>query len=309
MSNKVAIFAAAAFALLPSLALQAQTQASAAGVSSGASNSTSQAATTPQVDNPTNNNKSVEEIRACSRANLPEKTMVQNMRLEPTDRAGKSREITASFFIKRFSENETRATLQVRAPLDVSGVSYLWVDSEESDQLFLYLPSLQRVRRVTGKTAANSMLGSDFSYEDIKHLRGISAGGEAEKLADTEFGGRPIYRLQLTQDASEESAYQRIVYGVDKATCVPLQIEFYETENTLRKRLTADAASLQKLGARWLATRLDMRDVKEGTHTRMEITEVEFDENINSAVFNRRGFYLGAYLQKPDTSAALSFAR
>ncbi len=102
--------------------------------------------------------KTADEIRDCSRANLPDESMAQNITLQPTDRAGKTRDIVAVFFLKRLDEEETRGTLQVRSPVDVSGVSYLWVDTGTDDRLFLYLPTVQRVRRITGKTAANSML-------------------------------------------------------------------------------------------------------------------------------------------------------
>lgn len=240
--------------------------------------------------------KNAEEIRACSRANLPDQSMAQNFKLQPVNRAGKSKDIGAVFFIQRMSNEETRATLQVRSPIDIEGVSYLWVDTEQDDRLHLYLPSVQRVRRVSGKNAANSMLGSDFSYEDIKYLQGVSAGGEVKKLADTKAAQRATYSLQVTPPKQDESAYERMIFYIDKTTCVPLKIEFFESGDTLRKRLTADPESLKKIGERWFATQLVMRDLLEKTYTRLHITNVQFDKNINGAIFNQRGFYLGAYL-------------
>lgn len=242
--------------------------------------------------------ESAEEIRACSRANLPDQSMAQNFKLQPVNRAGKSKDIGAVFFIQRMSKEETRATLQVRSPIDIEGVSYLWVDTEGDDRLHLYLPSVQRVRRVSGKNAANSMLGSDFSYEDIKYLQGVSAGGDVQKLADTKAGQRATYSIEVTPPKQDESAYERMIFYIDKTTCVPLKIEFFESGNTLRKRLIADPESLKQIGERWFATQLVMRDLSEKTHTRLKISDVEFDKNINGAIFNQRGFYLGAYLPK-----------
>lgn len=253
--------------------------------------------------------RTADEIRACSRANLPEQTMVQNMTLTSTDRAGKNKVIDASFFLKRFEPEETRGTLQVRAPLDVSGVSYLWIDTKDSDQLFLYLPSLQRVRRVTGKGATESLLGSDFSYEDVKHLRGVSAGGEVQKLADAEVAGRDVDVLQVTAVPGEQSAYERLKFYIDKPTCVPLKVEFFASGDTPGKRLSADVDSLRQIGERWVATRLTMRDLEQKTHTLMEITAIKFDEHVNAAVFNRRGFYLGAYIEQSQAFGTTLSAR
>ena len=242
--------------------------------------------------------KTADEIRECSRDNLPDKTMVQDVNLQSTDRLGKTKDIRAVFYIKRFDKDETRTTLQVRAPVNVSGVSYLWVDSDDSDRLYLYLPSLQRVRRVSGKAVSESMLGTDFSHEDVKHLRSVSAGGEITKLGDSETAGRPTHKLKVIPAASEESAYDHLLFHIDQQTCVPLEIEFFEVGDTPRKRLTADPESLKQLGERWITTRITMRDLKQNTHTLMETIDVEYDESINDAVFNFRGFYLGAYLEK-----------
>lgn len=226
--------------------------------------------------------------------------MVQSMVLIPTNRAGKPHSIESIFLLKRFADEETRATLQVRSPLDVSGVSYLWIDANGADQLFLYLPSVQRVRRITGKAAANSMLGSDFSYEDVKYLRGVSAGGTLKRLANGKAQGRSVYALELTPAQSEESAYQRVIFHIDQQTCVPLQTDFYATGDTPVKRLTAAADSLKKLGDRWIARHLNMRNLRKNTHTALNITRVQFGAHINDAVFNSRGFYLAAYQQESD---------
>lgn len=223
--------------------------------------------------------------------------MVQTMALEPTSRAGKTQVIKSIFLLKRFTDDETRATLQVRSPLDVSGVSYLWIDTSGADRLQVYLPSLQRVRRITGKSAGNNLLGSDFTYEDVKYLRGVSAGGTFKRLADAEVQSRPAYTLELTPAPSDDSAYQRVVFHIDQKTCVPLQIDFYNTGDTPIKRMSAAADSLKKLGKRWIAQHLTMRNLRKNTHTALKISQVEFDNHINDAVFNPRGFYLAAYMQ------------
>lgn len=240
-----------------------------------------------------------EAIRACSRANLPEKTMVQDLTLDSTDRAGNRRQIEATFFVKRF-ETENRANLVVRAPIDLSGVSYLMVDTPESDRLFLYLPSLQKVRRVSGKTATESLLGTDFSYEDMKQLRSISEGGTLAGEGTGEIDGRTVDIVALTPPAGDESAYERLVFRVDRETCVTLRVDFFESGAELTKRYTADPSSLRRVGQRWLATRSTMTDLQDGTETDLTVNSVEYDEGISNGVFNSRTFYLGVY--DPDAA-------
>ncbi|MDT0634905.1 outer membrane lipoprotein-sorting protein [Spectribacter hydrogenoxidans] len=240
-----------------------------------------------------------EAVRACSRANLPDRTMVQDLTLDSTDRAGNRRQIEATFFVKRF-EKENRANLVVRAPIDLSGVSYLMVDTPESDRLFLYLPSIQKVRRVSGKTATESLLGTDFSYEDMKQLRSISEGGTLVGEGVGEIEGRIVDIVALTPPAGDESAYERLVFRVDRETCVTLRVDFFERGAELTKRYTADPSSLRQVGQRWLATRSTMTDRQDGTETQLEVTSVEYDEDVSDGVFNSRTFYLGVY--DPDAA-------
>lgn len=237
---------------------------------------------------------SAEAIRDCAGGNAPETTLVQNLLIESVDRSGGSRQITTRLYFKRFAENETRITLQVRAPMDLAGTGYLMIDKVDRDQLLLYLPSVERVRRVTGGGAAESMLGTDFSYEDMKQLRSMSAGGELERLADVKVEGRTAHRVALTPPPADESAYERVEFAIDEKTCVPLVIEFFEPDReTPTKRYAAAPDSLMQVGERWLARKATMRNLEDGTHTELVVESVRFDKDVSDSIFNPRTFYLG----------------
>lgn len=238
--------------------------------------------------------QSAEAIRACATDNVPRKTMVQDLLLESVNHAGNSRRITAKLYYKRFENKESRTTLQVGSPIDLSGTSYLMIDTADSDQLYLYLPSVEQVKRVTGGGAAKSMLGTDFSYEDMKQVRAMSAGGKLERMADDKLEGRAVHTVALTPPAGEKSAYERVVFEIDQKTCVPLQVLFFETGDKLTKRYTADPASLARVGDYWLAKKATMHDVGDGTQTRLTVESAAFDEEVSDTIFNRRTFYLGA---------------
>ncbi|MEX2130647.1 MAG: outer membrane lipoprotein-sorting protein [Pseudohongiellaceae bacterium] len=56
------------------------------------------------------------------------------------------------------------------SPADIRGTAYLnfnWDDAERDDDSWLYLPSLQRVKRIASSDTSDSFLGSDFTYADI----------------------------------------------------------------------------------------------------------------------------------------------
>jgi len=238
--------------------------------------------------------QTAQEVQACARDNLPERTLVQELELHSVDRAGGERRIHSRLFVKRF-DDETRATLQVDAPIDVRGVSYLIIDAGGADRIYLYLPEMQRVRRVTGNVGGGNMLGTDLGYADLKHMWAVARGGDVALLESTQIGERQVHVLEQIPDPAEESPYDRVVAFVDRKTCVPLKVEFFAGGETPRKRMTADAASLAQIEGRWLARKMTLRDLRDRTETRLEFLDTHIDKDVSNAIFNRQTFYLSAY--------------
>lgn len=238
--------------------------------------------------------KSAEAIRDCAAANAPQKTLVQALHIETFDGTGGNRRIRAKLFYKRFGPDETRTTLQVRSPPDLSGTSYLLVDTTGDDRLFLYLPSVESTRRVTGGGAAKRMLGTDFSYEDMKQIRAMSEGGDVTRKPATAVAGRKTHTVVLTPGPDEQSAYRRVVFRIDQQTCVPLRIDFFEAGDKPVKRYTAEPESLLQVDGHWLAGEATMRTLGEDTQTRLSVDSAQFDEEVSDTIFNRRTFHLGA---------------
>jgi len=163
------------------------------------------------------------------------------------------------------------------------------------DSVYLYLPELQRVRRVTGDSSGGNMLGTDIGYADLKRMWAVAHGGDVKLLGSAEFEGRPVHVLEQIPAAEEESPYTRVVTYVDRETCVPLQVEFFAGGETPRKRMTADPSSLSEVDGHWLARRMILRDIRDGTETRVEFLDTRIDKDVSNSIFNRRTFYLSAY--------------
>ncbi|MGI9590791.1 MAG: outer membrane lipoprotein-sorting protein [Myxococcota bacterium] len=231
---------------------------------------------------------SIEEIRACMRGNLPKQTSRQEVKLTARDRAGGERELEAQMHWKRFPRGLPRVHIRVEAPIDMRGSAYLLIEEEQGREsaMYVYLPTVQRVRRITARTMSDQLWGTDFSYDDIRQLQWISEEAAPERLPDQEVAGRNVYVLSLKHGPEENSSYERIVAFVDHDTCVSLKLEFYERGDQPRKVLRADPASLFKEGRRWIARDAEMSDLRDETSTRIHIVKVENDVEIRDRVFN-----------------------
>ena len=234
--------------------------------------------------------KTAEQIRECTRANFPTETSVQTIELASYDRSGGKRVLKSKLFWKRMADGYSRAMMQVSSPVDLSGSAYLVLEKPELDDMYIYLPNVRKARRIVGQTGSKPLWNTDFSYEDIKQMQGVSKSGTVKRLPDTEVGGRKAYVLEVTPDVAE-SSYETIIAQIDQTTCTPLQLEFYEAGKVLRKRLTSDPASLLEQEGRWIARQLEMRDLRDDTRTTVQIDKIEYNEKLADTVFNPLRFY------------------
>jgi hypothetical protein len=234
-----------------------------------------------------------EDIRACARKNFPATSSTQTFLLTTIGRDGSERSLHASAFWKRGSDGKAKAMLQVDQPDDLRGSSYLMVEKSTRDDLFMYLPAMNRVKRIQGNQTSDALWGTDFSYEDIKQVQGIFDSGKLTREADAEVAGKKHFVLSFVPDKLEESAYKRIVSQIDPASCVALQTDFFEAGDAPRKRLVVDPKEVRQQGARWMAHLYEMRDLRNETRTVLRIEKITADSDLADRLFNPQTFYLG----------------
>jgi hypothetical protein len=211
------------------------------------------------------------------------------VKLRSTDRAGGKRTLEAKLYWKRTSEGFSRTLIEIESPQSDRGSAYLWLEREESEDMFVYLPELQRVRRIHPRTASGSLFGTDFSYEDVQHLQRISQERvSAERLPDATLEGREVAVLRSFPAGEKDSPlrYESIVYFVDRDSCIPLKIEFYGAKATLSKVARADPDSISREGKGWVARSVSIRDLANETLSELVVEKIEIDAEVPDKVFS-----------------------
>jgi len=121
-------------------------------------------------------------------------------------------------------------------PLDVKGTALLSVSHKvATDDQWLYLPALKRVKRIASADKSGAFMGSEFAYEDI-------TSQEVEKytyryLRDEVRSGQPCFVVER-YPVDRSSGYKRQVVWFDKAEYRPQQVDFYDRKDSLLKTLT-----------------------------------------------------------------------
>jgi hypothetical protein len=238
--------------------------------------------------------KTAQEIVACLEANLPESSSVQTIALRAKDRVGAVTESKAKIYWRKFEDDKSRVLIEFFAPADLRGSSVLMLDRKVGERdMFLYLPELGRVKRITSRMMSGSMFGTDFSYEDFELIEDYAAKAKNERMEDAVVDGAPAWVLESRPAPGELSAYTRVVEYVDPEHCVRIKSELYEANDRLRKVASSDRKTLTQIKGLWYAPKILLRDVTEQTETELMIEAIEVGVDIPQKRFSEANLTKG----------------
>jgi hypothetical protein len=169
-------------------------------------------------------------------------------------------------------------------PRDVQGTAFLtYTHPTGPDDQWLFLPALERVKRIASNNKSGPFMGSEFAYEDL-------ASQEVEKythryLRDERIDGRPAFVVErLPLDASSGYARQAVWY--DQLEYRPERIEYYDRKNELLKTLTFRSYR-RHLDRFWRADEMFMENHQTGKSTTLYWTRYQFRTGLSDRDFDQ----------------------
>ena len=194
---------------------------------------------------------------------------------------------TRSRIIEHWSmdtENDlSRFVIVFHRPASVQGTRFLVKENENrDDDQWIYLPALDRVRRIAASEGDQSFMGTDFTYDDLK-TREVDEDTH-ELLREESFGGREVYVVESVPKDPDSSQYSKRVQWVAKDIWIPMKVEFYDKNEELLKVLTAD--ELEQVQGIWTPMENIMENVQTGHSTRMTVDRIRYNEDLNPDLFS-----------------------
>ena len=130
-----------------------------------------------------------EQLLACMRGNIPPTVRIQEVEIVSVDRAGGERRMAGRLYGQR-EDDKVRVMLRIEAPQDLSGASYLIREGDNRDDMYLYLPAINRVRRITGGSGDGQLFGTDLSYNDVKQIQNAFSATQVRPEGNRTIAGR-----------------------------------------------------------------------------------------------------------------------
>lgn len=153
------------------------------------------------------------------------------------------------------------------------------------DKLWIFSPSTDRTIQISGHMLRQSVMGSDFSYEDIMDDRELMDMYNAEIVGEEEIDGRKTIVLELIAKVADVAYYKRKMW-VDAERFVPLKEDLFAKSGQLLKRSTL--SDVQKIQGKWYPMKITYKDMlKQGDGTEIQMTSIKFDQEIPEYIFSK----------------------
>ena len=192
---------------------------------------------------------------------------------------------TREMFTLRLDRSATERWLLTRftQPSDIRGVGLLTKDypGDENDQ-WLYLPALDRVRRVSSGRKGGRFVGSDLFFED---LRDREVDMDHHTLQGEGKIGKLVCKILVSIPVdSDNSVYSKRVSWVHPGTLIPLRIDLYQ-EHSDKPIKRLEVKRLRRIQGFWTVLDSTMTDLDSGHVTRITQTKVKYNQGIPDRLF------------------------
>lgn len=220
-------------------------------------------------------------------------------RSDASDAGFGSSEVTATMILRNAAGQETERKMTFRTlerdnenigdkslvifetPRDVSGTALLsHAKILESDDQWLYIPAIARVKRISSANKSGPFVGSEFAFEDFTST-------ELNKYAYKYIGEDQIdgFVVDVVEryPLYEKSGYTRHVSYVDREIYQLRRVEFYDRKDALLK--TLNLTDYRDYNGVWRAQKLSMTNHQTKKETDLLYGEFDFSSDLSDSDF------------------------
>lgn len=205
------------------------------------------------------------------------------------DRAGKRSERAMKVTNMEASAG-VKSLIKFEAPRDLKGTALLVHGQEtKSDDQWIYMPDLKRVKKIASTNKTGSFVGSEFAFEDL----GTPDLGKFtyQFLGETslEVPGLGVANaFKITRFPTDaESGYSKQVVWVDQNEYRTLKVEFYDKKEKLQKTLDMSEFALYQEKF-WYPGRMMMTNHQTGRSTELLWKDYQFNNGLKESSFSKR---------------------
>ncbi len=188
-------------------------------------------------------------------------------------------------FTKDFGEVE-KSIMFFTAPADVKNTSFMnwsYDDPDKSDDQWIYLPALKKVKRISSDSKSDYFMGSDFTYDDLGDRK---LDDDTHTLLREETIDGVDYYVVQSIPKDEDYMYSKTVTWIRQDNFIGLKKEFYDEDGELLK--TLKIKKFEKISGFLIITHSEMENVQKNHRTTIQLSNIKINTGIPSSKFTER---------------------
>ena len=201
------------------------------------------------------------------------------------NKSGKERIRKIKQFTKDLGDVE-KSIMFFQSPADVKNTSFMsWTydDESKSDDQWIYLPALKKIKRISSDSKSDYFMGSDFTYDDLGDRK---LDDDTHELIGEETIDDVDYYLVESTPKDEEYMYSKTKTWIRKDNFIGLKKEFYDEDEDLLKILKIK--KFEEISGFLVITSSQMENVQKDHRTTMKLNNVEINTGISDSKFTER---------------------
>ncbi len=183
---------------------------------------------------------------------------------------------------KGYSKGEDKAYMEFTSPSRDKGTRFLKL----ADEFWMYLPNVGKATKIAGHALRQSLMGSDFSYEDAVSNEELSESYDAVLEGEEKIGEENCYVLKLSLKEGAEGSYYTQKLWVGKQSFIPIKSEYFSRSGRLMKDV--EILEFKRVSGRNYPTRIRMENkLRKNTWSEFVITDIQIGISIPTNVFTK----------------------
>lgn len=209
-----------------------------------------------------------------------------------TNKSGQQR-VRKTFGTSKLDANgiDNKRMTRFLEPTDVKGtVSLLVEHSDKDDDIWIYLPSVKKVRRLISSNKKDSFVGTDFSYGDVIGHKVKEWNHTIVKEEDID--GKSCYVIESTpKDATikTNTGYSKRIGWIQKDNFVTVKaISYDEAGELLKEAKYSHWKEVDTVKHKWQAGILEAKNLQTGHSTVITIDQFKVNNGVKDDFFTTR---------------------
>jgi len=182
-----------------------------------------------------------------------------------------------------FGRGKDDSAMEYLSPAREKGTKMLKL----GDDMWMYMPSVDKVQKISGHMLRQGMMGSDLSYDDMMASDEMAKMYTPKLLGSEDVDGRPAWKIELVAN-DDTVAYPKRTQWVDKELFIPVKQELFALSGMLVKSWTMSKI-MEFEGGRKFPTYMEIVDeVKADSRTILEFGDMTFGVELEDEKFSQR---------------------